>query len=85
MRRESRQKGRDRAQTLEFWFRRKFNLPPTDPRFLDLTLDDLTVEYWAWYFHEHPDGEVAEDDDFDKDAVIAAMESGDPGDWEPVT
>jgi hypothetical protein len=66
---------------MEFWFRRQFNLPPTDPRFLDATLDDIETEFWAHYYKENsPDKEV-EDDEFDVEAEIAAMNDDD---WEEV-
>lgn len=66
---------------MEFWFRRQFNLPPTDPRFLSATLDDIETEYWAHYYRENPPGKEVEDDDFDLEAEIAAMNEDD---WEEV-
>ena len=32
-------------QTIKFWFRQKYNLPPTDPRYLDMTIDGIVQEY----------------------------------------
>ncbi len=69
------------AKGLEFWFRRKFNLAPTDPRFLNATLEQMETEFWAHHYHENPPGEELEDDDFDKDAIIRSMEEN-PEDWE---
>lgn len=71
------QDGRELSQTLSFWFRQKYNLPPNDPRFLDLTLQDLETEYWAVHYFNEPEGksEEFEDDDFDMEAEIAAIEA----------
>lgn len=35
--------------SLEGWFRAHYNLAPTDPRFLNATVEDMKVDYW---FHE---------------------------------
>lgn len=35
------------AGTLQYWFRRHYNLPPTDPRFLAMTDWDIAIEYEA--------------------------------------
>lgn len=69
------------ATSLEFWFRRKYSLPPSDPRFLALTTEDIEAEYWAWYYAENNRGEEVEDDDFDLDEEIARMNNDD---WEEV-
>jgi hypothetical protein len=31
--------------SLRVWYRRKFTLPPNDPRFLDITDDEILLEY----------------------------------------
>lgn len=33
--------------TYETWFRRQYNLPPTDPRYLQATPEQIRVEFWA--------------------------------------
>lgn len=33
------------ATSLRFWFRNKYNLPPTDPRYLNMTDEDIALEY----------------------------------------
>ncbi len=71
------------AQSLEFWFRRKFNLAPTDPRFLNATIEQIETEYWAHDYFNKPPGEELSDDDFDKDAILKQMEEN-PDDWEIV-
>lgn len=69
------------AHSLEFWFRRKYGLTPSDPRFLELTTEDIEAEYWAYHYQEHDGQQEAEDDDFDLDAEIARMNDED---WEEV-
>ena len=33
--------------TIDFWFRKHFNLAPTDPRYLDATREQMWVEFWC--------------------------------------
>lgn len=40
------------SQTIGFAFRRRYNLPPTDPRWLNATLEDVYLDVWA---HAHID------------------------------
>lgn len=35
----------DDALSLRVWYRRKFNLPPNDPRFLDITDAEILLEF----------------------------------------
>lgn len=82
-RRLARERGKDLAGTVAFWFRRKYNLPPTDPRFLEMTSDAMLEEYWAHrYFDDPKAAEEFIDDDFDLDTVVKAMEEGD--DWQEI-
>ena len=67
---------------MEFWFRRKYNLSPTDPRFLDASYEEILLDYYTWRAFEHPDEIEDEDVDFDVENVVRAMEEGD---WEDVT
>lgn len=34
--------------SVEFWYRRFYNLPPSDPRYLNTTPEEMAVEYWAY-------------------------------------
>jgi hypothetical protein len=62
------------TQTLAFAFRRRYNLPPTDPRFLDATTEEMVLDYWA---HRHADDPnlrneiIAEGYDDDLEAMMA--------------
>lgn len=59
---------------MEFWFRRKFNLAPTDPRFLDATREAIETEYWAHWFADNPAKVEDADDEFDLAAETARIE-----------
>lgn len=81
-RRRAKANGRFEAGTLAFWFRRKFNLPPNDPRFLTMTPEAIDAEWWAHHFAERPHDVIEdEDEDFDSAAVLAAIEAGE---WEDI-
>lgn len=69
---------------MEFWYRRKFNLPPNDPRFLELTSFDIQREYWAHYHVENRVSDEIEDEYFDLDEVLRQAEELDADDWEEV-
>jgi hypothetical protein len=64
---------------LQFWFRRKYQLTPNDPKFLDLTIEDIETDYWAHYYYENATADEVEDEDFDLDDILQKMENDD---WE---
>jgi hypothetical protein len=76
------------ATTIHFWFRRQYNLAPTDARYLDATIEQIETDYWAHYYAENPAKEESEDDDFDLDAELAQVNAEaamtDPNDWETI-
>jgi hypothetical protein len=78
--RRCKQQARELATSYQLAFRRRYNLPPTDPRYLDATTEDILTDYWANFYKDNGQEEV-EDDDFDLDAVVKSM---DDGDWEEV-
>lgn len=64
-----------------------------------MTLEEIETEYWAWHYHENPANEEIEDEEFDLDDELAAIEARaleraqqreaeqappDPGDWEDI-
>ena len=55
---------------MEFWFRRKYNLTPNDPRFLSLTREEIIADYWAHQYYENPPKDEISDDDFDLQAEL---------------
>lgn len=36
------------VRKVQWWFRKRYRLPPTDPRFLNLTEEELLLEYEIW-------------------------------------
>lgn len=70
------------AETLGFWFRKKYNLTPNDPRYLDMTAREIEVDFWAHHFYDNPSAkEEVEDEDFDLEAIRAAGDADDDQ-WE---
>jgi hypothetical protein len=71
------------ATSMAFWFRRQYSLAPTDPRFLDATIEDIETDYWAHHYAQNPTSEEVEDDDFDADEFVRdALKN--PDDWEEI-
>lgn len=71
---DAKEAAREVATTIRFWFRRKYNLPPTDDRFLGMTELAMVTEYWAHYYYDKPkDQWECDTDDFE--AVQAAMDA----------
>lgn len=62
------------SQSMEFLFRRRYNLAPTDPRFLDATHEDIVTDYWAHHYLANPSEEEIEDEDFDMEAYLREAE-----------
>lgn len=72
---------------MEFAFRRRYGLPPTDPRFLDAGLDEMLVDWWAHRFTDDPklrDEVVNADFEADVEAMERAMMDAGPDGWEEV-
>ncbi|HPC58111.1 MAG TPA: hypothetical protein PK689_03845 [Kiritimatiellia bacterium] len=67
---------RERSRLIETWYRDRYRLPPTDPRFLNLTPAELLLEYWTVHYATQPAG-ATEFDTPDFDADVAAMMRGD--------
>ena len=82
----AKREGKAASKTYEFWFRKKYGLPPTDDRFLDATLHQMQVEYWAYQYDANPNLFADEDEDFDLEAEIAAVNAGNYADeWEEIS
>ena len=67
--------------SLPFAFRRRYNLAPTDPRYLDATTEDILTDHWAHFYLANGIKDEVEDESFDLDAIVKKMEEGD---WEEV-
>lgn len=78
------EQAKEQAQLMRTWYRIRYNLPPNDPRYLDLTDADIQLEYWTIRAHLKPPGEAEFDTpDFDED--LAAFMAGEMDDFVPVT
>lgn len=88
MYRQAKESARQRHNTIEFQFRRRYSLTENDPRFLDLTTEEMLADIWAHKFFEDPKAlEEVEDEDFDPDDVARQLGYGDdnlPNDFEDV-
>jgi len=62
--------GRRNAGTFRLWYRRTYNLAPTDDRYLDATDQIIEAEYYSHFFDDlHQKGKLddyVEDDAFDE-------------------
>jgi hypothetical protein len=60
------------------WWSKKYNLPPTDPRYLAYTQEDLLLEFYEDVYEKKPSFTVDGDDDVgDADEDIEFESSGD--------
>lgn len=65
---------RQRHDSVEFLYRRKYGLTENDPRFLDLTTEEMLTDLWAHKFADDPKAlDEVVDDDFDIDSVAAEI------------
>ncbi len=62
------------CRSVRFWFRRKYNLPESDERYLAMTDEAMLTDYWAHYYYEKPDSEFESSTDNFEDE-IAAMDA----------
>lgn len=86
----AKERARNLYDTIEFWFRRKYNLPANDPRFLDSTIEEMLTDFWAHTYYDDPKAlDTYEDDDFDIDSVADEIgytpPPADDDDWEELT
>lgn len=70
---------------MQFAFRRRYSLPPTDPRFLDATDEEIVLDYWAHRLWDNPKvREEAYNPDFEADLAAMDAEDGEGDGWETV-
>jgi len=84
--RRAKRQGRQLAQSLSFLFRKRYNLPPTDPRFLEMTPEGIEADYWAHHYAENPTEDEVVDEEYSlADEIAAADAAADmPDDFEDV-
>lgn len=82
MHKVAKQNGRERHKTIEFWYRKQFNLTSNDPRFLNTTVEEMMTDYWAFTYSNDPKAaDEVEDEDFDLEEELRKLEQ-DPDGWE---
>lgn len=52
---DSYSKAKEELHSINFWFRKKYNLAPTDPRYLEMTQEDIHTEYFMHLLEENPE------------------------------
>ncbi len=62
------------ANSYRLWFRDKYQLAPTDPRYLAATDEMIQSEYWAYWYEKNPRVEEFEDTEFDQSAYLREIE-----------
>lgn len=66
---------------MEWWFRDRYRLPPTDPRYLDMTREAMLLEYWTAYYADLARNGAstfeAEDEEFDLTELLRDAEGED--------
>ena len=70
LRHRCRMEAKNLIQQVDWEFRRRYRLAPTDPRYLEATLEEMWTDVWAWRFEENPkllDEDI--DPNFNPDAV----------------
>jgi hypothetical protein len=71
----------ENSKSIEFWYRRKYNLAPTDPIFLDATIEQMLDDFYAWRAYENPN--LMETDDEAYEEAVRKLLAGEDG-WEDV-
>ena len=77
---ELRRQAREYQKSVDWWFRQHYNLPPTDPRYLDATPEQILLDYYTANAGDG-DSEEYEDDDFNLDDVLSDF-AADSGEWD---
>ena len=73
---DAKQQGKKEANSHRLWFRDKYGLAPTDPRYLAMTDEGIEAEYWAYQYQaDKVSDEIEEDYDFDMAAEVARIEA----------
>jgi len=88
----ARVEGRKLAQTYRLWFRKQYNLAPTDPRYLAATDEQIETEWWAYQYQAGKVQEEFLDEQFSVEDELARIEqeaaerdrAAPPDDWEDI-
>lgn len=78
--RDAKNLAKEESTTVRFWFRKKYGIPVTDARYLDMTEVAMLTDYWSHYYYEKPDDEFEEGTDNFEDALAEMMGDMPPDD-----
>ena len=84
MRQAAKERGKDLAKTIEFWFRKKYSLTEHDPRFLEMTVEEMLADYWAHHYHDNPNAGQEEYEDPDFEEEMRRLQDN-PDEWETLS
>ncbi|XRB28735.1 hypothetical protein F1645_16445 (plasmid) [Novacetimonas hansenii] len=78
--RMARERALERCDQIRFRWRRQYNLPPTDPRYLEMTVGEMLEDLLCHQFLDHPETRATMiTDDFDEElARLEAEAARDP-------
>ena len=72
---------RELKDKVSFWYRTHYRLTIHDPRYLESSLEDMMIDYYANLYQSDPKAmEEVTDEDFDKDEILKKMANGE--EWE---
>ncbi|WP_141312860.1 hypothetical protein [Novacetimonas hansenii] len=76
----ARERALERCDQIRFRWRRQYNLPPTDPRYLEMTVGEMLEDLLCHQFLDHPETRATMiTDDFDEElARLEAEAARDP-------
>lgn len=78
-------RAKQESKRYAFWFRQKYGLAPTDPRFLAMESWQFEHEFWLCHFHAKflagKEDEVAEDDEINEE-LLERLRAGEEIDLE---
>lgn len=68
-------------------YRRRYNLPINDPRYLDATTEEMLTDHYAHLYFENPNrqDDIVDDDFSLEDLLREAAEEAAQDDWEDLT
>jgi hypothetical protein len=76
----ARRQGRDLKGSIGWWYRKRYNLPQTDPRYLDATVEEMLTDFYADYYEKLSDD--SSHTSFENEDYAADVASLDDDDWE---
>lgn len=69
---------------MEWWFRQRYSLAPTDLRFLDATPEEMLTDYYAAHYDNLRKSGKSEDEFEDEDFDLDAIQAENEAEWEDI-